>query len=608
MPVKAVRHDRHRARRIAVGQRQIGGLCPDDRRERRLNGHGLIGHGEGLCHRDVRRRAALRGIGQCIERIARVRGRGQGDFVFRGDDDARADGAAAHADGHPAVLGRGPRHRGEPAQRRLAIGGPPHRVMLRVVAGEHVVHGLALGELAGQAAGEHAWGRHRHADGRRVGQFAGDGDNAAVQQVDVVGRAAGIDAARQGAALCIAGDDGRAGQVERDAVADVYAAALILCVVAADPAAGQVERAGCVNIHAAAIIIRAVAGDAAAVQGERAVLANIHAAAAAGVAAAGDRAGPDAVRDGQGAPLPHANDIAVLRGARQGAVDLVAVQVDGDGLPRGHGQRRRVEGRGGDVAGARQFAIVELDVPARVQQGLQVRPLGYERRLAAGRLLDEVIAVVAGKFRGRAVAGQAGGEHAGGRHRHADGIGVGQLAGDVDDRAGIQANVAGRRAVRQRVAADFGIAGEPEHAASLRLRFSFPSVAVFHKHAAAALRLVAGDAAAGQLELAALYVLTIVAKHVHAAAIAFAGAILRGVAGDAAAGHFEDSAIINRHAAAVLCGIAGDAAARQGEAAAVADDHAATVATLVPAAGDPACAIGIIRVCAAVLHGQRAEH
>ena len=97
-----------------------------------------------------------------------------------------------------------------------------------------------------------------------------------------------------------------------------------------------------------------------------------------------------AVRHGQVAV--HHDDAAIIRGFGQVAVDLVAVQIEGDGLATGHDQRP-VGFIGHDVAVARQRARAEpygivlagqRRVAARGQQALQQRPAAHAERRRHG--------------------------------------------------------------------------------------------------------------------------------------------------------------------------------------------------------------------------------
>ena len=269
----------------------------------------------------------------------------------------------------------------------------------------------------------------------------------------------------------------------------VHAAARGRSRVAGDRAAGQGERAVLGHVHAAAEVCR-VAADRAAGQGERAAARHAHAAAVVAVAA-GDVAAGDCLYVIAGGGIVHSGE-AVCQGIlmlRRAAVVQVQHRAGSDGnhaaactciayamsvqaqvhrargnFPRAaqpHVLRQRVAaGRVGQAG----FAVPRYELFAR-RVGVRFRQHGLAGGGGthdAGRVFA-VEQVALGLALGEP-AGQAGGEHAGGRHRHADGAGVGQVAVHGDHRAGAQVDVADRLAVHQRVAADFGRAGELEYA------------------------------------------------------------------------------------------------------------------------------------------------
>ena len=291
--------------------------------------------------------------------------------------------------------------------------------------------------------------------------------------------------------------------------------------------------------------------------------------------------------------------------AQQGAVRLLRQRVDqvalvgldGEAIARAVGKLRER-----DLKLAR---LVSRDVFCNAHR--------HGEHALAGRVeYRDTVAVLAGKVILGAVALQTAGDDHGDRRRrrdlrrHADGGGVGQIIGDVDERRVAQVDVAGAAAgvypIFQRsaadVAADDGIAFDVEDGVFRRPHRSdsVSEATILHPHAAALVRgRVAGDAAAGQIERALtqsvfIVLILLAAVYTHAAALG------RLVAGDAAAGHVEGADIARVYAAALGRLVAGDAAARQGEAGIFGDAHAAAVACRV-AAGDLAAAD-------AVRHGQ----
>ena len=141
--------------------------------KRRADGHGVGGHGE-LIVGDGHGFAAVRGIGQAGQHIARRRGHGQGDgVVLRG----LGHSLAVYGGGHAAAGGRPGSTDGiELIQPRLApvLANPE----VRAAADE-----VRRRTFARQTAGEHAGVLHVHGDGVGVGQIAGDGNDAAAAQI-----------------------------------------------------------------------------------------------------------------------------------------------------------------------------------------------------------------------------------------------------------------------------------------------------------------------------------------------------------------------------------------------------------------------------------------
>ena len=242
---------------------------------------------------------------------------------------------------------------------------------------------------------------------------------------------------------------------------------------------------------------------------------HIHAAAVSGGIAAGDGSCLLCAAVLHGQRAFDIDDAANIFGFGQMAVDRVPFQVELDIFARRHRQiiidARAFSGRivlvqhdTGHAAAFRQL-IPEPAVqrpPRGEQLGLERLPLGIQLTLFL-RIQAHVIGLRVGVevCRGErlpvgAVSSEvvvARGEYAVGRHggigfavpyRHADIRAGSQRAGDVDKIVTVQLHVAGR-AVRQRVAADHGLAGHVERAA------------VRHVHAAARGRSrVAGDRAA----------------------------------------------------------------------------------------------------------------